>query len=64
MQILLSSGRSVAQKQAFYGHAVELIAATIRPEDVTIVLLENTREDWSFGRGEAEYLTLPRERWT
>ena len=66
VQILLSSGRSVAQKQAFYARAVELISkgAAIRPEDVTVVLLENTRADWSFGRGEAQYLTLPRERWT
>src|ERR1051325_6001830 len=59
VQILLSSGRSVAQKQAFYARAVELISksAAIRPEDVTVVLLENTRADWSFGRGEAQYLT-------
>jgi len=65
VQILLSSGRSVAQKQAFYARAAELIfqGAAIRPEDVTIVLLENTRADWSFGRGEAQYLTLPRQRW-
>ena len=64
-QILLSSGRSVAQKRTFYARAAELIAgaATVRPEDVTIVLLENAREDWSFGRGEAQYLTVPRERW-
>ena len=65
VQILLSSGRSVAQKQAFYARAAELIgaAAPVRPEDATIVLLENTRVDWSFGRGEAQYLTLPRDRW-
>lgn len=65
VQILLSSGRSVAQKQEFYSTAAELIgaAATVRPEDVTIVLLENTRADWSFGCGEAQYLTLPRGQW-
>lgn len=65
VQILLSSGRSVAQKQAFYARAAELIAAaaTVRPEDVMITLLENTRADWSFGRGDAQYLTLSRARW-
>ena len=65
VQILFSSGRSVAQKQAFYARVAELIAAaaTVRPEDVVITLLENTREDWSFGRGDAQYLTLPRKRW-
>jgi hypothetical protein len=26
-------------------------------------LVENTREDWSFGNGEASYVVLPQERW-
>jgi len=38
-------------------------AAAVRPKDVLITLLEKTRADWSFGHGEAQYLTLPRERW-
>ena len=52
VQAFMSSGRSTAQKQAFYTRAAELIAveAATRPEDVTIVLTENTRADWSFGR--------------
>lgn len=52
VQIFLSSGRSTAQKQAFYARAAELLAAeaATRPEDVTIVLTENTRADWSLGR--------------
>ena len=29
----------------------------VRPEDVTVVLTENTREDWSFGQGVAQYHT-------
>jgi 4-oxalocrotonate tautomerase len=65
VQVFLSSGRSMAQKQAFYGRAAELLAAeaAMRPEDVTIVLTENTRADWSFGKGLAQYLVLPREQW-
>jgi phenylpyruvate tautomerase PptA (4-oxalocrotonate tautomerase family) len=65
VQIFLSSGRSTAQKQAFYARAAELLAAeaATRPEDVTIVLTENTRADWSFGQGLAQYLALPQERW-
>ena len=65
VQVFLSSGRSTAQKQAFYARAAELLAAeaAMRPEDVTIVLTENTRADWSFGQGLAQYLVLPREQW-
>ena len=65
VQIFLSSGRSTAQKQAFYARAAELLAAeaATRPEDVTVVLTENTRADWSFGQGLAQYLALPQEQW-
>jgi 4-oxalocrotonate tautomerase len=65
VQVFLSSGRSMAQKQAFYGRAAELLAAeaAMRPEDVTIVLTENMRADWSFGKGLPQYLVLPREQW-
>jgi 4-oxalocrotonate tautomerase len=65
VQVFLSSGRSTAQKQAFYARAAELLATetATRPEDVTIVLTENTRADWSFGQGVAQYLALPREQW-
>jgi hypothetical protein len=30
---------------------------------VAIALVENTREDWSFGNGVAQYLTMPRDQW-
>jgi len=65
VQVFLSEGRSTEQKSAFYSRAAHLIAADakIRPEDVTIVLIENKREDWSFGNGVAQYLTLPKEQW-
>ena len=28
-----------------------------------MVMVENEREDWSFGGGQASYLELPREAW-
>jgi 4-oxalocrotonate tautomerase len=61
----LSAGRSTAQKQAYYARLAALLAAGpgLRPQDLTVVLAENTREDWSFGNGEAQYVVLPRERW-
>ncbi len=65
VQVFLSSGRTTEQKKAFYARAANLLAAEamVRPEDVTVVLTENTREDWSFGQGVAQYLILPREQW-
>lgn len=65
VQVFLSAGRTTEQKQAFYARAANLLAAEarVRPEDVTVVLTENTREDWSFGQGVAQYLMLPREQW-
>jgi hypothetical protein len=28
-----------------------------------VMLVENAREDWSFGHGQASYLELPPEAW-
>lgn len=65
VQVFLSSGREGAQKQAFYARAAQLLhlRADVRPEDVAIGLAENTRGDWSFGNGRAQYLELPKEQW-
>ncbi|QBD76615.1 tautomerase family protein [Ktedonosporobacter rubrisoli] len=65
IQVTLSKGRSTAQKQAFYARLATLLQEKpgMRPQDIMIGLVENTREDWSFGFGEAQYLTLPREQW-
>ena len=65
VQVFLSAGRTTEQKQAFYARAANLLAseARVRPEDVTVILTQNTREDWSFGQGVAQYLMLPREQW-
>jgi 4-oxalocrotonate tautomerase len=58
IEISLRRGRPEALKQAFYRRVVENLVADpgIRPEDVAIVLTENSDADWSFGKGEAQLL--------
>ena len=65
VQVFLSTGRTDEQKKAFYALVARIIGerTTIRPEDVMISLVENTRSDWSFGSGVAQYITLPKEQW-
>jgi phenylpyruvate tautomerase PptA (4-oxalocrotonate tautomerase family) len=65
IRVTLSTGRTTEAKQAFYASLAERLAARpgIAVEDVAIALVENTREDWSFGRGQASYVELPREQW-
>jgi phenylpyruvate tautomerase PptA (4-oxalocrotonate tautomerase family) len=57
VQITCNSGRTVAQKQAFYRRVAQNLAADpgLRPQDVFINLLETARENWSFGNGIAQY---------
>jgi len=59
IQITLNSGRSTDLKKAFYQRVVELLVAEIkiRPEDVLINLVEVSKENWSFGKGVAQYAT-------
>ena len=65
VQIFLSAGRAPEQKQAFYARLAALLAkeAGVRSEDVTAALVENTRGDWTFGNGVAQYLVLPKDEW-
>jgi phenylpyruvate tautomerase PptA (4-oxalocrotonate tautomerase family) len=65
VRVTLSAGRSTEAKQAFYRRLAELLAerAGLREEDLAVVLVENGREDWSFGRGQASYVELPPEAW-
>ncbi|MFZ0383880.1 MAG: tautomerase family protein [Solirubrobacteraceae bacterium] len=65
IRITLSAGRKTDAKQAFYRHVAELLAERIgmRGENLAVIMLENEREDWSFGHGRASYLELPREAW-
>lgn len=65
IQVLFGAGRSEDLKKAFYAHVVDAITRDtgIRRQDVMIALSENTRADWSFGNGVAQYLTMPKEQW-
>ena len=61
IHITLSRGRTVEQKQALYARIAERLheSAMILPDDVMIVLSENNFEDWSFGKGQAQYVLNP-----
>ena len=61
IQIFLTRGRTTEIKQALYRSIAERMAASpgVRPDDVMIVLTEVGLDDWSFGRGEAQYVLHP-----
>lgn len=61
VQITLRRGRSTEKKQALYREIARLFEerAAIAPDNVMIVLTENDLDDWSFGRGEAQYVLSP-----
>jgi 4-oxalocrotonate tautomerase len=65
IRITLAVGRATDAKQAFYRRLAGLLAERIgmRTESLAVVMIENEREDWSFGRGEASYVELPRDKW-
>ncbi|MGJ8729348.1 tautomerase family protein [Listeria aquatica] len=54
-----SKKRSEKQKQLFYKRVTErlLDECQIEPRDVMISIVENGDADWSFGYGEAQFLT-------
>src|ERR1700752_1395008 len=55
---VFSQGRTVAQKQAFYAEVAGLFEerGIAGPEDLVISLVDNTRADWSLGRGRAQFV--------
>jgi 4-oxalocrotonate tautomerase len=61
IQIFLSRGRITEVKQALYQRIAERLAISpgVRPDDVMVVLTEVGLDDWSFGRGEAQYVLHP-----
>jgi phenylpyruvate tautomerase PptA (4-oxalocrotonate tautomerase family) len=61
VQIFLSQGRTVEQKQALYARIAERLeqAVGVAGDDVMTVLTENTFVDWSFGKGVAQYVLNP-----
>ncbi|MEO8525948.1 MAG: tautomerase family protein [Caldimonas sp.] len=59
IQITCADGRSVEKKKALFAALAEGVssAASIRPEDVIVNLVETRRENWSFGNGLAPFAT-------
>jgi phenylpyruvate tautomerase PptA (4-oxalocrotonate tautomerase family) len=55
---IVSQGRTVAQKQAFYAKVAELFEerGIAGPDDLIISMVDNTRADWSLGRGRAQFI--------
>jgi phenylpyruvate tautomerase PptA (4-oxalocrotonate tautomerase family) len=56
---ITQQGRDAQQKQAIYAALAERLgqAGLVRPEDLIVSVVENRPEDWSFGRGRAQFLT-------
>jgi 4-oxalocrotonate tautomerase len=59
IQLTFNQGRTVEQKLRFYKAVADGLhqRLSLRREDVFINLLEVTKENWSFGNGEAQYVT-------
>ena len=58
LQITLNGGRTVDMKQRFYKAVADGLQEQLklRREDVFISLVEVSKENWSFGNGEAQYV--------
>lgn len=56
---VISRPRTKAQKLAFYSLLARRLkeACGLSPDDLMVSLVENSDEDWSFGRGRAEFVT-------
>ena len=52
-------GRDRAQKQRLYETLAERLETSglVASTDLVVSLVENTKEDWSFGHGRAQFLT-------
>ena len=57
VQVTLNGGRSIELKQRFYKALADRLheGTDLRREDVFINLVEVPKENWSFGKGEAQY---------
>lgn len=55
---VVQQGRSEEQKRALYTALAERLQqrAGVRPQDLVVAVTENTRADWSFGLGRAQFL--------
>jgi 4-oxalocrotonate tautomerase len=58
IHITLRRGRTTEVKQALYQEIARLLQerAQIASDDVMVVLSENDSPDWSFGKGEAQFV--------
>jgi phenylpyruvate tautomerase PptA (4-oxalocrotonate tautomerase family) len=56
---VIQQGRSEEQKTAMYAALAALLEdrCGLDPDDLVVSVTENTRADWSFGRGRAQFLT-------
>jgi len=56
---VISKERDEILKRRFYKELTEQLAssASIAPSDVMVAIVENSAADWSFGNGEAQFLT-------
>lgn len=61
IQVFLRRGRSVEMKQDFYRRVAENLTRNpgLDAGDIFITLSENELADWSFGRGQAQYVDNP-----
>ena len=59
VQITLNEGRPVEKKKTLYAKIVELFVEDpgVKPEDVVINLVEVEKANWSYGNGEAQYVS-------
>ena len=55
---VVQQGRTTAQKQALYAALAERLEseAGVAPSDLVVSVTENTRADWSFGLGRAQFV--------
>jgi len=56
IQIIAATGRDALQKRNLY-RAISFNISTltdVSPKDIIIVLVENTKDNWSFGNGEMQ----------
>lgn len=56
---VVTKKKTLAQKERLYALLAQKLEAEchISPEDLMVSITENTEEDWSFGLGEAQFLT-------
>ena len=57
IQLTVSDTRSLEQKRRLFARIAERLAQKpgLRPDDIFINLVEVKAENWSFGRGQAQY---------